>query len=154
MRAGLLLALAALSAGFAPVPPPRARKGLDLKALEGAWKVLRYEAGTPGVTPRPDVRVEIKDDSWTQFSVRDGAFVRSVACRLKVDGKKSPPRVEMSMQRTPGGPLVVVRRGVLELKGDTLTVTYTTYEKDPTPTRTGGELAQGQWRWVLKRERP
>lgn len=157
MRTALALlaaALAALSAaGFPPIPKPKERK-FDLKALEGRWTVVKYEyvAATRLTQSTIYQRVAITPTTWTQFQRGTGKAILGPVYSLKVDGTKSPPWVDMTLQNA--GKATGERRGVLELKGDQLTVAYSLNNQRARPEKADTKLAAGQYRWVLKREKP
>jgi uncharacterized protein (TIGR03067 family) len=156
-RLFLLLALTA-AIGFAPVPPPKPpkEKPLDAKALEGRWTVIKYESGSAKATKLTTLYklVVIKGNTWTQYRSAkvDGAAGPSYTFTL--DTAKSPARIDMTMDNAKA-PGLGARRGVLELKGDQLTVTYGMVSKDvPRPAKPSDKLSGLQYRWVLKREAP
>jgi uncharacterized protein (TIGR03067 family) len=154
MRARLLPALVALAAlaaaGFAPLPPPKERK-LEVKALEGTWKVITYayRAGQQKRTATMYSQVEIKGSRWVQRAAGKGAS--SPSYTFKIDASKSPATIDMARDgvRAGGG----ARRGVVRLDGKRLTVTYSLQPK-PRVTKVDDELADGHFRWVLEREVP
>jgi len=92
MRPGLILALVVLVAatGFAPVPPPLSRKRDDTKALQGLWKVVRYENTGRNILAGRSLRVRIEKERWT-FLIVDGKGERaSASYDLTLDQKASP----------------------------------------------------------------
>jgi uncharacterized protein (TIGR03067 family) len=159
MRARLLPALAALAAlaaaGFAPVPPAKPVKDkLLLKKLQGAWKVEKFETGTPGAVAVKYVRVEIKGDTWTSDRA-DGPPEDRFVCLLKLDAKGHPPKVDLWLPGAKANrPRWAFGWGVIELEGNRLTMTYALSAADERPTKASGPLSPGQLRWVLKRAKP
>jgi uncharacterized protein (TIGR03067 family) len=143
-----LLAVAAPALAFPPVPPPRPKK-IDQKALDGTWKVVSYAYSSGKVTRtlRLYPTVEIKDGQWVQHpAARAGG--RPPTYTIKIDGSKSPPTIDMSSDASRVGP----RRGVFRLDGQKLIVTYVLSPK-ARPAKVDGDLADGQYRWVLEREK-
>jgi uncharacterized protein (TIGR03067 family) len=161
MRARLLPALAALlaataaSLGYPPVPParPAKEKPLDAKALEGTWTVVKYESGNAWATQITPLykSVVIKGNTWTQVRAAKGP---GPSYTFTLDTTKSPARIDMTID-TFKGQNFGARRGVLELQGAQLTVSYGMVSEDvPRPDKPGAKLTGAQFRWVLKRDRP
>ena len=160
MRQRLLPALAgviALSlAGFAPVPTGKPKKpAFDLAALEGSWTVVRCEVGRLGERTVGNEVVHIDKGKWVAVAVfRDGSSVKTVAYALTLDATRSPAVLDMTFtQKEENGNVTSYGRvGVAELKGDRLTVVYTTGKTRPASI--DGPLGAAQERWSLKRKKP
>jgi uncharacterized protein (TIGR03067 family) len=153
-----LLAVAAASSAFPPLPPAKAKKpAFDLKALEGAWKVVRCEVGGPRGGDRTvgNETVHIQRGKWVAVTVfRDGSTLKSVAYTLSLDATRSPAALDMTFRaRDEGGNWYGhTRKGVALLKGDRLTVVHTLGKERPAGV--DGALAKSQERWVLERKKP
>lgn len=146
-----LLAAAAVSSAFPPVPPPKPKRNAlaGPKALEGAWQVVshthRYTKGSRKLTIYS--RVKIKGGQWAQVRAAGGG---GPAYTIRLGSPKAPPTIDMDVadRKTKTGR----RRGVYRLEGDKLTVTYT-LGAQARPAVVDGELAVGEYRWVLQREK-
>jgi uncharacterized protein (TIGR03067 family) len=158
MSRRLLCLLAVAAVGFAPVPPPKAKRpAFELKALEGSWRVVRCEVGGARGGPRTvgDETVQVRGGQWVAVTVfRDGSTLKSVAYALSLDAAKSPAVLDMTFRaRDEGGhPYGHTRKGLAVLKGDRLTVVHTLGKERPGSI--DGALGELQERWVLERKKP
>jgi uncharacterized protein (TIGR03067 family) len=145
-----LLAAAAAASAFPPVPPAKKKAAAGPKALDGTWKVVshthQYTKGLRKLTIYS--KVEIKGGKWVQVRAVGGD---GPAYSIRFDAAKAPPTIDMEVadRKTKTG----ARRGVFLLDGDRLTVTYTLNAK-ARPAKVDAELVNGEYRWVLQREKP
>src|SRR5438045_3648411 len=101
-----LLALIGLTA-FAPVPFPkrdrRAGDALDLKELQGYWRVEKAEKtdkGTYRVVPDPVTHILIEKDTWVFMQ---GKGKRSNEYRILVDSTRKPVWFTFRAKTQPAG---------------------------------------------------
>jgi len=147
-----LFTLAAASSAFPPVPPAKPKKDAlaGPKALDGTWKVVshthQYAKGLRKLTIYS--KVEIKDGKWVQVRAAGGA---GPAYTIRFDASKAPPTIDMEV--ADGKTKTGARRGVFRLEGEKLTVTYT-LRTQARPAKVDGVLANGEYRWVLERDKP
>ena len=165
MRIALLALLVVVTGAFAypPIPKPKPKKGdkFDLKGLEGTWTVVSYDIGRPknaklAASTITYQTIEIKDGTWTQYrTLPNGGRARTVPFTVSLDATKSPAILDMEYRREVAGGGIAsssVRKGVARLDGEQLTVVYSMGTRER-PAKVDGELAVGEYRYVLKREK-
>ncbi len=131
-----LLATGTASLAFAPAPFPRPDRrdgSLDLRKLEGTWKVeqlVNFDAqGKVSSTITVWKEIHVEKGQW--YFVQDGGggrMRRSTTYRLVIDGKKKPATIDFMRAGNPKPWML----GILALENDRLTVLYKPFgEKRP-----------------------
>jgi uncharacterized protein (TIGR03067 family) len=87
-----LLLLAVLAcAGFAPAPfpkPERKKHTDDLAAMQGSWKLVRYESNGKPMTS--NFRVRIDKNVWNFVNLNQGRETSTASYELRLAPKLSP----------------------------------------------------------------
>ena len=149
----LFLIVTALSLGFAPAPVPKqkpqAGAAMVRQQLEGVWTVESYSVGgqVQGGPGHKWEKVFIKGGTWSQTCRVNGRELNTTPYVVTLAAKDSS-RVDMAYE----GDKVPLLCGALRLDGDRLDVTHAT--SGPRPTSHTAELQSGQYRFVLRRDRP
>ena len=149
----LLLAVTAVSLGFAPAPIFRERPPAGAEAvrrqMEGVWIIESYSVGgvVQGGPGQKWEKVLITRGTWSQTCRVDGKELNTTPYVIAIDEKDSS-RLDMAY----AGATAPLIWGVLRLDGDRLDVTHATY--GPRPTSQTSELLSSQERFVLRRARP
>ncbi len=146
-----LVALAGLTA-FAPAPFPRPGKktssALDLKFLQGSWKVLKSERTTdkryhPTQTFTDQIRIQ--GNTWTFVRGSNGPQPgRLTSYRIEIDAAASPVRLR-GYRPTDTKPYMV---GILRKQADTVQILYGFSRPCP---ENFEEPPSGCWMLILQR---
>jgi uncharacterized protein (TIGR03067 family) len=142
MSPALLGCLLALSAGADPLDKAAMK---ELKALEGDWVVVRFEAGGKKHMAGPDEQVILtfRGAKWTFSAAAEQGEV------LALDAASSPKLIDLKKTRRGGGGLV--REGIYKLDGDTLTLALYQGTEKKRPTSFDTPTEAGMVVFVLRR---
>jgi uncharacterized protein (TIGR03067 family) len=127
----LLFVLPALPvlADEGPNPEPQPTTKIDLKKMQGTWKVVRAETKAKGAKNLDGVRFIIKND---QMTIKDPNLKRDETATFKLDAKKRPHHINITPTMK-GGPREVVL-GIYKFEKDQLIIAFNE-PKSPRPTR-------------------
>jgi uncharacterized protein (TIGR03067 family) len=146
--------LAALTAGFAPVPKPKDKNGPALKVLQGSWEVIRVERGGPkgnvSVSNSLSQKMKIDGDRVTRTAKFRDKEMKSPDGVLVLDAHKSPAWFEIRNAVPKGS----VMRGVFKVEGDTLLWAYNARNFRDRPAKVEGDLRPTELRMTFKRVKP
>jgi uncharacterized protein (TIGR03067 family) len=154
MRARHLLTLAvlaALAAGFAPVPKPKDHSGPYRKQLQGTWRVVKIEHGGEGSHLATPFRQEMRIDGDRIFQSvqarKGGPILRAPQGWLVLDARRDPPWFTIRRSVPPG----LAIRGVFKLEKFGLLWTYNARNFDKRPALADGRLGPTEVRVTFRR---
>src|SRR5262249_21229479 len=115
------LVVVALGTGFAPAPKPKPKPKNEAKMLEGTWEVTGR--GADKMPAGMKTTTTIANGICTFETVGGkGPATPTIKYKMTVDATKTPPWLDLETDQ--GGRTIKVL-GIYQLKGDTLTYTYT-----------------------------